>query len=78
MHPQHEEVLIVKAYRLKNRGKWNEALTVIGEVTNRENRDVQALLAEWEAAGENPKKAEQRIMQHLPHEKKMMNTMSGS
>lgn len=43
MHPQHEEVLIVKAYRLKNRGKWNEALTVIGEVTNRENRDVQAL-----------------------------------
>ena len=69
MHPQHEEVLIVKAYRLKNRGKWNEALTVIGEVTNRENRDVQALLAEWEAAGGKPKKAEQRIMQHLPHEK---------
>lgn len=66
IHPQHEEVLIVKAYRLKNKGKWNEALTVISDVNNRENRDVQALLAEWEAAGGNPKKAEERMMQHLP------------
>lgn len=69
MHPHHDEVLIVKAYRLKNKGKWNEALAVIGDVTNRENRDVQALLAEWDVAGGNPDKAEVRMLQHLPEVK---------
>lgn len=66
LHPQNEEVLIVKAYRLKNEGKWSEALSLINRIENRDNRDLQAFLAEWETACGQPDKAETRLLGNMP------------
>ena len=34
LHPQDNEVLIVKAYRLKAQGRWHEAKQVMNSVTD--------------------------------------------
>lgn len=65
LHPQNDDVQIVKAYRLKNEGKWSEALSQIKQVSNSELRDVQAFYAEWETACGQPDKAEQRLIGNL-------------
>lgn len=33
LHPDSEDVLVVKAYRLKTRGKWSEALAFLTNLT---------------------------------------------
>lgn len=66
LHPDSEEVMVVKAYRLKAQNKWAEALAIVADIPNRESRDVQIFLAEWETAGGEPDKAEQRVNDNLP------------
>ena len=34
LHPDSEDVLVVKAYRLKLSGKWSEALSLIKSIPN--------------------------------------------
>ena len=34
LHPESEDVLAVKAFRLKVRGRWNEAMQVIKRIAN--------------------------------------------
>lgn len=66
LHPESEDVLAVKAFRLKVRGRWNEAMQVIKRIANQQARDVQVFLAEWETAQGFPEKAEKRIRQQMP------------
>lgn len=61
LHPQNEEVLIVKAYREKTKGHWTEALAIVRSIPLQEMPDVQLFYAEWEIAGGKLDKAEQRI-----------------
>lgn len=61
LHPDSEDVLVVKAYRLKTRGKWSEALALVKSIPNQLNRDVQLFYAEWDVASGRHKKAEERI-----------------
>lgn len=61
LHPDNEDVLIVKAYRLKAIGKWDEAYKLIQQVPNQENRDVQLFLIEWDIAMVRMDKAEKRL-----------------
>lgn len=71
LHPDSEDVLIVKAYRLKNQGLWSEALAIVSNIPNPQNRDVQLLLAEWDVAAGLPDSAESRINDNLPAEMSM-------
>ena len=66
LHPDSEDVLVVKAYRLKLSGKWSEALSLIKSIPNQLNRDVQLFYAEWDVASGRPQKAETRIASCLP------------
>ena len=62
LHPDSEEEMVVKAYRLKAQNKWAEALAIVADIPNRESRDVQIFLAEWETAGENLTKRNSGLM----------------
>lgn len=66
LHPDSEEVLVVKGYRARAMGKWNEALNIIRNIGNQQNRDVQLFYAEWDVACGRLDKAEQRISDCLP------------
>ena len=66
LHPDSEDVLVVKAYRLKLSGKWSEALSLIKSIPNQLNRDVQLFYAEWDVASGRPQKADTRIASCLP------------
>lgn len=66
LHPGHPEVVSVKAFRLKARGKWTEALKLIKSIPDgQQNRDVQMFYAEWEAATGFPDKAQKRAERML-------------
>lgn len=62
LHPANPEVLTVKAYRLKARGKWTEALKLVKSIPQeQQGRDVQLFYADWEAATGFPDKATLRV-----------------
>lgn len=61
LHPDSEDVLVVKAYRFKSAGKWQQALNTIRRIPNQESRDVQLFLIEWDVAMARIDKAEQRF-----------------
>lgn len=66
LHPNSEEVLVVKAYRARAMGQWNEGLNIIRSIANQQNKDVQLFYAEWDVASGRLDKAEQRIKSCLP------------
>lgn len=66
IHPDNEDVLIVKAYREKDRGHWQEALQIVKSINNQEGRNVQIFYAEKEVSSGQLDKAEQRIEDCLP------------
>lgn len=65
LHPQDNEVLIVKAYRLKAQGRWNEAKQVMNSVTDYHHREVQLFWAEWAIAGGDLEEALQHISAYI-------------
>jgi len=65
LHPDSEDVLVVKAYRLKSAGKWRQALDTIRRVPNQECRDVQLFFIEWDVAMARIDKAEKRLDENL-------------
>lgn len=66
LHPNSEEVLVVKAYRARAMGQWSEGLNIIRSINNQQNKDVQLFYAEWDVASGRLDKAEQRIKSCLP------------
>ncbi len=66
LHPDNEDVLVVKAYREKDKGNWQQALNIIHGIANQESRNVQLFYAEKEVASGLLDKAEQRINDCLP------------
>lgn len=65
LHPDNEDVLIVKAYRLKQDGKWNEALSAVKSIKNQESRQVQLFLIEWDVASGRIDEALQRFNDNI-------------
>lgn len=65
LHPDNEDVLVVKAYRLKQEGKWNEALSTVKSIKNQESRQVQLFLIEWDVASGRLKEATLRLNSQL-------------
>lgn len=65
LHPDSPDVLIVKAYRLKNAGQWNKAIEVLGDIHDLNTHDVQTFLAEWEVASGYTQKALERISRFI-------------
>lgn len=68
LHPEDEDVLLVKAYRLKAQGKWDEALTAICEIGNTTSLEVKIFLAEWTTAEGLPAAAERSVLRELPQD----------
>lgn len=66
LHPDNEDVLVVKAYREKDKGNWQQALKIIHSIANQESRNVQLFYAEKEVASGLLDEAEQRINDCLP------------
>lgn len=72
LHPDNEEVLLVKADRMKNRGLWAEALQIIADISDRDtNRSVQIILAEYEIAEGHPEKGQEVIQNILPFDENL-------
>ena len=65
IHPDNEDVLVVKAYRLKSKGEWAQALSIIKGIHNQLNRDVQLFYVEWDVASGRLERAEKRIQDCL-------------
>ena len=65
LHPHDDEVLIVKAYRLKVKGLWHEAKQIMNSVINHEHREVRLFWAEWAIAGGELDEAEQQISAYI-------------
>lgn len=65
LHPDSEDVLVVKAYRLKSAGKWSQALDTVRRIPNQESRDVQLFFMEWDVAMARIDKAEKRLNETL-------------
>lgn len=61
IHPDSEDILVVKAYRLKSKGQWAQALSIIKGIPNQMNRDVQLFYVEWDVASGRLERAEKRI-----------------
>lgn len=68
LHPDNEEVNLVKAYRLKSKGHWEAALNIINNITNHASRDIQLFLIEYEVASALLDSAEKRIENNIPKE----------
>lgn len=66
LHPESEEVLVVKGYRAKVVGKWREGLDIIRSIPNQQNRDVQLFYAEWDVASGRIDKAIKRVEDSMP------------
>ena len=46
LHPLNEEVLLMKAYRLKDENRWQEAMRLVKSLSDQGNRDVQLFYVE--------------------------------
>lgn len=66
LHPDNEEVLVVKASRLKSAGKWQKALDIVRAIPNQNNREVVLFLAEWDIAEGRPNEALRRVAKQMP------------
>lgn len=66
LHPGNEEVQIVNAYRLRDKGDWSEAERIIRSIPNQENREVQLFYAEQKIASGAPSVAERIVMERMP------------
>lgn len=66
LHPDNEEVIIAKAYILKDQGRWDEAEQVVRSLSNQCHRDVQFFYVEELLARAEIKQAEERFMSLLP------------
>lgn len=66
LHPDSEEVLVVKGYRARAMGNWSEGLKIIRSIPNQQNRDVQLFYAEWDVASGKLNDAEKRVEDCLP------------
>lgn len=56
LHPGNEEILIVKALRLKSIGKWSEAIDIVMGLSDQDNREVRLFWMEHHIARGNPEK----------------------
>lgn len=68
LHPDSEDVMVVKAYRARAMGNWSEGLNIIRHIPNQQNKDVQLFYAEWDVASGRLDKAERRIEDCIPQE----------
>lgn len=66
LHPGNEDVQIVNAYRLRDRGEWNEAERIMHSIPNQENREVQLFYAEQKIAAGLPSQAERIVDERMP------------
>lgn len=66
LFPDNEEVLLSKAYRLKDSNKWTEARRIVNSLSDQSNRDVQLFYVEELLAEAQPEKAEQLLATMLP------------
>lgn len=69
LHPNDPEVIVRKAYRLKNEGRWDEAAKVVAEVENQEGLDVQFFLGEKALSELRIDDAERHFIAGLKHER---------
>ncbi len=65
LHPDDEEVLVAKAYQLKNQGRWSEGLAIVNAVTDKGNREVQLFYIEMSIAAGQLDEAEDALQANL-------------
>ena len=68
LHPHDTEVLVRRAYRMKNEGKWDEAAQFVSRIPEQESVEVQFFLAEKALAELRVEEADQRFQQCLSQE----------
>lgn len=69
LHPDDPEVIVRRAYRLKNEGRWDEALSVVEKVEQQEALDVQFFYAEKALSEMRIDDAERHFVAGLAHER---------
>lgn len=71
LHPDDPEVIVRRAYRLKNEGRWDEAAAVIEKVSDQSALDVQFFLGEKALSELRVDEAEQHFVAGLRHEREI-------
>lgn len=71
LHPDDPEVIVRKAYRLKNEGRWDEAAQVVAEVSDQASLDVQFFLGEKALSELRVDDAERHFIAGLKHEREI-------
>lgn len=69
LHPTDPEVVVRRAYRLKNEGRWDEAAKVVATVEDQNGLDVQFFLAEKALSELRVDDAERHFVAGLKHER---------
>lgn len=69
LHPNDPEVVVRKAYRLKNEGRWDEAARIVAKIENQDGLDVQFFLGEKALSELRVDDAEQHFVAGLKHER---------
>lgn len=69
LHPNDPEVVVRKAYRLKNEGRWDEAAKVVAELENQDSLDVQFFLGEKALSELRVEDAERHFIAGLKQER---------
>lgn len=71
LHPDNPEVIVRRAYRLKNEGRWEEASKVVAEVSDQSSLDVQFFLGEKALSELRVDDAERHFIAGLKHEREI-------
>lgn len=71
LHPDDPEVIVRRAYRLKNEGRWDEAAAQIEKVQDQSALDVQFFLGEKALSELRVDEAEQHFVAGLRHEREI-------
>lgn len=71
LHPDNIEVIVRRAYRLKNEGRWDEAAKVIETVSDQDSLDVQFFLGEKALSELRVDDAERHFVAGLKHEREI-------
>lgn len=69
LHPDDPEVIVRRAYRLKNEGRWDEALRIVEKIEDQNGLDVQFFLAEKALSEMRVDDAEQHFVAGLKTER---------
>lgn len=69
LHPNNPEVVVRRAYRLKNEGRWDEAAKVVAQVKDQDSLDVQFFLGEKALSELRVDDAEHHFVAGLKHER---------